>query len=56
LKVKLDALEIVGGGTRMPILQKIIQEVFGQEPLKTLNATECIARGASVRVIFKSLN
>lgn len=51
LKVKLHSIEIVGGGTRMPSLQKIIQEIFGMECSRTLHSTECISRGAAIQVI-----
>lgn len=42
-------MEIIGGGTRIPAVQKLIEEVFEVEQIKrTLNASECIARGCSL--------
>jgi heat shock protein 4 len=52
INFKLEAVEIIGGATRIPSLQKAIQEVFGIECSRTLNATECISRGAAIQVKF----
>lgn len=38
-KVKLDGIEMVGGGTRIPAFQKIIEKVFKMEPIRTLNSS-----------------
>lgn len=47
--IKCNTVEIVGGCTRMPIVQQLIQSVFGvQQVNRTLDASECIARGASL--------
>jgi molecular chaperone DnaK (HSP70) len=35
----------------MPSVQRTIQDVFGMELSRTLNATECIARGAAIQVL-----
>lgn len=48
IKVPLHSVEIVGGGTRIPIIQRIIQEVFGMDISRTLNASESIARGCAI--------
>jgi len=49
IKVPIHSIEIVGGGTRIPIIQKIIQEVFNMECSRTLNGSECIARGCAMQ-------
>jgi len=49
IKVPIHSIEIVGGGTRIPIIQKVIQEVFNMECSRTLNGSECIARGCAMQ-------
>lgn len=49
ITVPLHSIELVGGGTRIPIIQRIIQEVFSMEVSRTLNASECIARGCAIQ-------
>jgi heat shock protein 4 len=39
--------ELMGGSTRMPVVIKSLESVFGREPSRTLNQDECIARGAA---------
>jgi len=52
IQVPLHSVEIIGGGTRIPIIQKIIQEVFGLEISRTLNGSENNARGCAMQVNF----
>ncbi len=40
---------LVGGSTRMPMVQKIIKDFFGTEPYKNLNPDECVAMGAAIQ-------
>merc|ERR1711972_95372 len=41
---------LVGGSTRIPIVQKMIQEFFnGKEPCKSINPDEAVAFGAAVQ-------
>jgi len=47
-KINIHSVEIIGGATRIPLLQKIIKEVFNTELSRTLNASECIARGCAM--------
>ncbi len=46
---KVDAVLLVGGMTRMPAVQKKVQEIFGVEPRKNINPDEAVAVGASVQ-------
>lgn len=39
---------MIGGGTRIPAIYNTIQEVFGQEPSRTINSNECVAKGAAL--------
>ncbi len=40
---------LVGGQTRMPLVQKIVKDLFGKEPRKDLNPDEAVAVGAAVQ-------
>ncbi|MGO2319573.1 MAG: molecular chaperone DnaK [Vibrio toranzoniae] len=40
---------LVGGQTRMPLVQKKVEEFFGQEPRKDVNPDEAVAMGAAVQ-------
>ena len=35
--VPLHALELMGGGSRIPCLQSLASQIFGMEPSRTLN-------------------
>lgn len=53
-KIKVDAIEMVGGGTRIPAFQKIIEKLFKMEPVRTLNSSESIAKGCALMAAMKS--
>ena len=40
---------LVGGQTRMPLVQKVVKELFGKEPRKDVNPDEAVAVGAAVQ-------
>ncbi len=40
---------LVGGSTRMPMVEKLVGEVFGKEPHKGVNPDEVVALGAAVQ-------
>lgn len=40
---------LVGGSTRIPMIQKRIKDVFGKEPNKSVNPDEAVALGAAVQ-------
>ncbi|GAB2679972.1 molecular chaperone DnaK [Aliiglaciecola aliphaticivorans] len=40
---------LVGGQTRMPLVQKYVTEFFGQEPRKDVNPDEAVAAGAAIQ-------
>ena len=40
---------LVGGQTRMPKVQEMVQEIFGQEPRKDVNPDEAVAMGAAIQ-------
>ena len=45
----IDDVILVGGQTRMPLVQKHVQEFFGQEPRKDVNPDEAVAAGAAIQ-------
>jgi Fe-S protein assembly chaperone HscA len=47
--VDLDAIVLVGGSTRMPLVRKRVKEFFGRDPLCSLNPDEVVALGAAVQ-------
>jgi molecular chaperone DnaK len=46
---KIDEVVLVGGMTRMPKIQQLVQEFFGKEPHKGVNPDEVVAVGAAVQ-------
>ena len=50
LKVsEVEDVILVGGQTRMPMVQKAVTELFGQAPRKDVNPDEAVALGAAVQ-------
>ena len=46
---EIDEVIIVGGTTRSPIVQKLVNEVFKKEPNKSVNPDEVVALGAAIQ-------
>jgi len=45
----IDEVVLVGGSTRIPMVQKLVQDYFGKEPHKGVNPDEVVAIGAAVQ-------
>jgi molecular chaperone DnaK len=45
----IDEVVLVGGTTRIPMVQQKMQELFGKEPNRTVNPDEVVAIGAAVQ-------
>mgnify|MGYP006277856925 CR=1 FL=1 len=45
----IDDVLLVGGQTRMPMVQKKVTEIFGREPHKGVNPDEVVAVGAAIQ-------
>ncbi len=45
----IDEVILVGGMTRMPLVQQKVQELFGKEPNRSVNPDEVVAMGASIQ-------
>ena len=48
-KTDISEILLVGGQTRMPLVQKKVTEFFGKEPRKDLNPDEAVAVGAAIQ-------
>ncbi|MBK5257190.1 MAG: molecular chaperone DnaK, partial [Vicinamibacteria bacterium] len=46
---KIDEVVLVGGMTRMPLIQARVKEYFGKEPHKGVNPDEVVAIGAAIQ-------
>ncbi len=46
---QVDEVILVGGSTRVPVIQKIVREFFGKEPSKGVNPDEVVAVGAAIQ-------
>lgn len=46
---EIDEVVLVGGQTRMPLMQQKVKELFGKEPHKDINPDEVVALGAAVQ-------
>jgi molecular chaperone DnaK len=45
----IDDVILVGGQTRMPKVQEMVQAIFGKEPRKDVNPDEAVALGAAIQ-------
>ncbi|XP_023742906.1 heat shock 70 kDa protein 16 isoform X1 [Lactuca sativa] len=45
---KIDTIELVGSGSRIPSVTRKIASIFDKEPMRTLNGSECVARGCAL--------
>jgi molecular chaperone DnaK len=46
---EIDEVVLVGGSTRMPLVQQKVRELFGKEPNKSVNPDEVVALGAAIQ-------
>ncbi|MFU8876820.1 MAG: molecular chaperone DnaK [Wenzhouxiangellaceae bacterium] len=46
---EVDEVILVGGQTRMPLVQKSVQDFFGREPRRDVNPDEAVAVGAAIQ-------
>ena len=45
----IDEVILVGGSTRIPAIQKVVQDFFGKTPSKNVNPDEVVAIGAAIQ-------
>ena len=48
-KEDINEIILVGGMTRMPLVQKKVEEFFGKKPLQGVNPDEVVATGAAIQ-------
>ncbi len=48
-KSDIDEVILVGGSTRMPMIQEKVEELTGKEPKKNVNPDEAVALGAAIQ-------
>ena len=51
---QITTVILVGGQTRMPAVQAVVQKFFGREPSKHVNPDEVVAQGAAVQAAILS--
>ena len=47
--IDIDQVLLVGGSTRVPLVQDTVKQITGKEPNKGINPDECVAIGASIQ-------
>ncbi|MBF0387946.1 MAG: molecular chaperone DnaK [Candidatus Omnitrophica bacterium] len=48
-EIKIDKIIMVGGPTRMPVVQKFVEDAVGQKIERGIDPMECVALGAAVQ-------
>lgn len=46
---EIDEIILVGGSTRIPLVQKVVRDFFGKDPNRTVNPDEVVAMGAAIQ-------
>ncbi|PDW03520.1 molecular chaperone DnaK [Candidatus Viridilinea mediisalina] len=46
---QIDEIVLVGGSTRMPVVQELVRKLTGKEPNKSVNPDEVVAMGAAIQ-------
>jgi len=50
----IHAVEVVGSASRIPAILRILTEFFAKEPRRTMNASECVAKGCALECAILS--
>ncbi|MCK4933038.1 molecular chaperone DnaK [Candidatus Bathyarchaeota archaeon] len=45
----IDKIILIGGMTRMPLVQKFVEEIMGRQPERGVDPMECVATGAAIQ-------
>jgi len=46
---QIDKVILVGGSSRIPVVQDMVKKITGKEPFKGINPDECVAIGAAIQ-------
>ena len=49
----LDAVILIGGATRMPLIKSVVGKMFGHFPYSNINPDEAVALGAAIQAALK---
>lgn len=52
----LDAVILIGGATRLPLIKHVIGRMFGRMPYTNINPDETVALGAAIQTALKQRN
>jgi len=47
--VQIDKIILIGGQTKMPLVQQFIEDIIGKKPERTIDPMECVAIGAAIQ-------
>lgn len=53
---EIDAVILIGGATRLPMIKGIVTKIFGKLPFLTIHPDEAVALGTAVQVALKERN
>jgi molecular chaperone DnaK len=48
-QVQIDKIILMGGQTKMPLVQQFIEDIIGKKPERGIDPMECVAIGASIQ-------
>ncbi|XWS19423.1 hypothetical protein CRYUN_Cryun31cG0014600 [Craigia yunnanensis] len=51
---KINSVELVGSGSRIPAITRILASIFNREPSRKINASECVALGCALQCAMLS--
>uniref|UniRef100_A0A6N2KX31 Uncharacterized protein n=1 Tax=Salix viminalis TaxID=40686 RepID=A0A6N2KX31_SALVM len=51
---KIHSVELVGSGSRIPAISRMLASLFKREPSRRINASECVARGCAIQCAMLS--
>ena len=51
---QIHSVELVGSGSRIPAISKMLNSLFKRELGRTVNASECVARGCALQCAMLS--
>lgn len=52
----IDAIILIGGATRMPVIRTVVSKMFGRIPVSNINPDETVALGAAIQSALKARN
>lgn len=52
----IDAVVLIGGATRMPVVRTVVSKMFSRLPYSNINPDEAVALGAAIQVALKERN